>query len=129
MSLACITFANQVIDFSDENTAKEILLSKPWTCHLVDGHGRTDGLWTFKSVDGDKVSGKFEILQYMACSADHFKGKIKGNTVKYYARTNHSSCREFNGTLIFFKDENGKIRAKGQYQYGGLRFNGEYTCE
>ena len=128
-SFASVSIANQKIDFSNENLAKEILLGKTWTCHLVDDHGETDGVWTFKSVDGKKVSGKFEILQYMACSADHFNGKLKGNTVKYTARTNHSSCQAFNGTLNFFKDENGMISADGVYTYGGLRFRGKYTCE
>lgn len=128
-SFASISFANQKIDLLDEKLAKEVLLGKTWTCHLVDDHGKTDGIWTFKSVKGNKVSGKFEILQYMACSADQFKGKLKGNTLKYTARTNHSSCVAFNGTLNFFKDEGGIIKADGVYTYGGLRFRGKYTCE
>ena len=63
ISLTSVSIANQKIDFSDENVAKDILLSKTWTCHLVDDHGTTDGIWTFSSVKGNKVKGKFEIYK------------------------------------------------------------------
>ena len=127
-SIAGLSIASKDIDFSNTDLAKQVLLDNTWSCQLVDLHGKTDSTWKFKSIEGNKITGSFEIDQYMACSADHFKGKLKNNTIKYYARTNHSSCRKFNGTFRFFRDNDGSIKADGHYEYGGLRFNGKYTC-
>lgn len=127
--LTAISYAKEAIDLTDGNVAKDLLLNKTWTCHMVDGHGKTDGHWTFSSVEGNKVKGKIVIDQYMACSSDLMKGKIKNNTLKYFGRVNHSSCNAFNGNMSFYKNDSGEIIADGIYTYGGLRFRGTYTCE
>ncbi len=121
--------ASQTIDFSNKNIARYTLLDKTWACNMVDSLGKGQGYWTFNSVNGVRVKGKIEIPQYIACSSDTLKGTLKGNTLKYTSRSNHSSCVSINGVFNFFHDEKGELKAKSNYTYGGTRRRGTYSCE
>ena len=133
--LACIfaifastSLANQKIDFSNEETAKEILLGKTWTCQMIDTHGEGPGMWTFSSVQGNKVKGNIVIPQYKTCNSDMLKGKLKKDVLTYHANS-MAQCVSVDGMLKFFRDDNGLVKAKGTYVYGGQRVVGIYTCE
>lgn len=124
---AGVSIANQKIDFSNEEEAKNILLGKSWTCLMVDNHGKGPGIWTFTSVKGDIVKGNIVIPQYKTCNSDALRGKLKGNTLKYKAST-LAQCIAVNGILKFYRDDN-VLKASGTYIYGGQRVAGTYTCE
>ena len=123
-----LIIADQGINLSDEAMAKEILLDKSWPCLNEGDAGKGTVVFTFKSIEGDKVKGQMITELVPACGWDVFNGNLKKDRITYNA-TASGPCGDAVGDLNFFHAEDGKVKAVGSWRSGGGAYSGAYTCD
>lgn len=103
------------INLSDETIAKELLLNKKLDCQMHEQN--YDGIEIIKVVNikGKKFTGHSDIWCWGKGTT--YKGKLKKNSLKW-SQQEHSGCYCRTGNLNFFKDDNGLLKAEGNYGTG-----------
>ena len=119
--ISTTSFAEQQIDFSDENFAKETLLNVTWNCTVSDEYYTGPTTWKFEEIKGKKVRGYTLWCNEKAV----VKGKLKKNILKYTLITPGKGNCNTSGSFEFSIDEDDFVLAKGSYRYTGADVSGK----
>ena len=115
------------ISFSDEATTKELLLNKQLHCQMDEQNYHGPEIIKVIKIEGNQFIGFSEFWCW--AKGTQYKGKLKKNILKW-SQQEHSGCYCRTGTLRFFKDNDGNLKAEGKYNVGcgSSPFDGTIKC-
>ena len=113
-----IISADTAITINSNEVAQEVFLGAKWKCRDSSNY-RVVEPFTYielETATKRKVKGKV-VKADCPHGVVNFKGKIKQNTVKYIMKSFPKDCwRSLNGSLEFYKNDDGVLTADGFYR-------------
>jgi len=120
---------SEELDFSDEQTAKEVFLGKSLYCRMDETNYHGPIVIETKSIKGKNFKG---LSREWCHQVLNWKGKFKKNRMKItQVGVSAQTCYCRTGFLDFIKESDGSIIGAGKYKVGcgATPFKGELKCK